>query len=69
MLLFTEETIVRGYRIPTGAITVLNFWSAHHDEETFEDPNIFKPSRYLHSVGKPKAESPILFGMGKLNCF
>lgn len=62
---FIEETIVRGYRIPTGTITLPNFWSAHHDENTFEDPYTFEPSRYLHSEGKPKVESPVIFGMGK----
>ena len=64
-LSITEETTVRGYRIPVGAITVLNFSSANRDPETFEDPHSFKPSRYLSVEGKPKAESPVLFGMGK----
>ncbi|KFM69286.1 Cytochrome P450 1A1, partial [Stegodyphus mimosarum] len=57
-LVCTKETSLRGYRIPKGSITLTNFWSAHHDPQTFEDPFKFDPSRYLTSSGKPKAELP-----------
>ncbi|XP_035210440.1 cytochrome P450 2B11-like [Stegodyphus dumicola] len=67
-LLCTKETSLRGYRIPKGSITLLNFWSAHHDPEIFEDPYKFDPSRYLASSGKPRAELPVTFGIGKRSC-
>lgn len=63
-----KETYVRGYRIPVGSITFLNFYSAQHDPETFEDPDTFDPNRYISAPGKPKAESPVVFGMGKRSC-
>ncbi|XP_035217512.1 cytochrome P450 2B11-like [Stegodyphus dumicola] len=67
-LVCTKETTLRGYRIPKGSMTLLNFWSAHHDPETFEDPFKFNPSRYLTSSGKPKAELPVTFGIGRRAC-
>ncbi|XP_035210436.1 cytochrome P450 2B11-like [Stegodyphus dumicola] len=67
-LLCTKEVNLRGYRIPKGSITVTNFYSAHHDPEIFEDPFKFDPSRYLTSSGKPRAELPLTFGIGKRSC-
>ncbi|KFM82285.1 Cytochrome P450 2J1, partial [Stegodyphus mimosarum] len=67
-LLCTKETTLKGYRIPKGSITLLNFWAAHHDPEIFEDPYKFDPSRYLTSSGKPRAELPVTFGIGKRSC-
>lgn len=64
----TKETTIRGYRIPKGAITVLNLWSAHHDPSTYEEPERFMPSRFVTVPGKPKAELPIMFGVGKRAC-
>ncbi|GFS86840.1 cytochrome P450 2B1 [Nephila pilipes] len=63
-----KETTVGGYRIPKGAITVLNFYSAHRDTETYEDPEKFNPSRFIQTEGKRKAEMPMTFGMGKRVC-
>lgn len=62
-LLFTEETFIRGYRIPKGSVMLLNFWSAHNDPEMFEDPHMFNPSRYFFRENKGRM--PVLFGMGK----
>lgn len=64
----TKETTLSGYRIPKGAITLMNLWSSHHDSKTFEEPDKFKPSRYLSEPGKQKAEAPIVFGVGKRAC-
>lgn len=64
----TKETTVRGYRIPKGAITMLNMWQAHHDPVTYENPEKFNPSRFLPTDGKQRPELPVLFGMGKRAC-
>lgn len=68
ILFFTGETTFRGHRIPVGSIILYNFRSAHLDPDTFEDPETFNPSRYMSSSGKPKAETPVIFGMGKIIC-
>ncbi|KFM69290.1 Cytochrome P450 2J1, partial [Stegodyphus mimosarum] len=67
-LLCTREANLRGYRIPKGSVTLVNFWSAHHDPEYYEDSFKFDPSRYLSSAGKTRAELPAAFGTGKRSC-
>ncbi|XP_035217521.1 cytochrome P450 2B6-like isoform X2 [Stegodyphus dumicola] len=67
-LLCTMEANLRGYRIPKESITLVNFYSAHHDPECYEDPFKFDPSRYLSSAGKTRAELPVSFGTGKRSC-
>jgi len=64
----TKETTIRGYRIPQGSITLLNIWQCNHDPQTYENPQVFNPSRFLTSPGKPRAELPVMFGAGKRAC-
>ncbi|GFV73984.1 hypothetical protein TNCV_5108251, partial [Trichonephila clavipes] len=53
----------RGYRIPKGAITLLKFYSAHRDPETYEEPEKFNPSRFRQTEGKRREELPMTFGL------
>ncbi|XP_015906741.2 cytochrome P450 2C70 [Parasteatoda tepidariorum] len=64
----TKETTIKGYRIPKGAVMIMNSWASHFDPEVFEEPEKFNPSRYLQKEGQKKAELPILFGLGKRSC-
>ncbi|XP_054711297.1 cytochrome P450 1A1-like [Uloborus diversus] len=64
----TKETTVMGYRIPKGAITILNSWSANHDPLVYDDPYKFDPSRFITRPGKQRSETPIIFGIGKRSC-
>ncbi|GFY41618.1 cytochrome P450 2U1 [Trichonephila inaurata madagascariensis] len=59
-----KETTIGGYRIPKGSIMVLNFYSAHRNPETYEEPDKFNPSRFTQSNGR-RPEQPITFGVGK----
>ncbi|GFU98168.1 cytochrome P450 1A1 [Trichonephila clavipes] len=59
-----KETTLGGYRIPKGAITLLNFYSAHRDPETYEEPEKFNPSRFMQTEGKRREELPMTFGVG-----
>ncbi|GFS86846.1 cytochrome P450 18a1 [Nephila pilipes] len=63
-----KETTLNGYRIPKGAILVLNFYSAHRDPEMYEEPEKFKPSRFIQTEGKRRPELPVSFGVGKRAC-
>ncbi|GFQ85646.1 cytochrome P450 2B1 [Trichonephila clavata] len=63
-----KETTLGGYRIPKGAITLLNFYSAHRDPETYQEPEKFNPSRFIQTEGKRKEELPMTFGVGKRAC-
>ncbi|KAF8764657.1 Cytochrome P450 18a1 like protein [Argiope bruennichi] len=64
----TKETTLGGYRIPKGAILLMNFYSTHYDPEVFEEPTKFNPSRYIQTEGKRRPELPLTFGIGKRSC-
>ncbi|XP_015912945.2 cytochrome P450 2F3 isoform X2 [Parasteatoda tepidariorum] len=63
-----KECTVRGYRIPKGAITLMNTWCCHSNPDVYEEPEKFKPTRFLPKEGKPKPEPPLTFGVGKRSC-
>ncbi|GBN08665.1 Cytochrome P450 18a1 [Araneus ventricosus] len=63
-----KETTLGGYRIPKGAILLMNFYSTHYDPEVYEEPKKFHPSRYIQTEGKRKPELPLTFGIGKRFC-
>ncbi|CAL1263855.1 unnamed protein product [Larinioides sclopetarius] len=67
-ILKNEETTLGKYRIPKGAVLLLNFYSSHHDNELYEEPEKFNPSRFIQTEGKRKKDSPIIFGLGKRSC-
>ncbi|GBL97932.1 hypothetical protein AVEN_264213-1, partial [Araneus ventricosus] len=60
------ETNLRGYRIPKGAITVVQACTCHYDDEVYEEPKKFNPSRYILKDAKKRPELPVTFGVGKL---
>ncbi|GIX85857.1 cytochrome P450 18a1 [Caerostris extrusa] len=63
-----KETTVSGYRIPKGAILLVNFYSAHNDPNIYEEPEKFNPSRFIQKEGKQRPDLPISFGIGKRAC-
>ncbi|CAL1263850.1 unnamed protein product [Larinioides sclopetarius] len=64
----TKETTLGGYRIPKGAILLLNFYSCNHDTEVYEEEEKFNPSRFITKEGKKRPELPLIFGIGKRSC-
>ncbi len=42
---------ISGIRIPQGSIVGANTWTLHHDPEFWEDPDQFRPERFLDSDG------------------
>ncbi|EAU81922.1 hypothetical protein CC1G_06133 [Coprinopsis cinerea okayama7 len=67
----TEDEEYNGYFIPKGTILLPNAWAILHDPNNFENPEEFKPERYLrngqvdHSI--PDGESAG-FGFGRRVC-
>jgi cytochrome P450 len=56
-----------GYLIPKGSVLFLNVNDAHHDPKYWDEPDIFKPERFLDDSGTKlvKHEALIPFGAGK----
>ena len=68
----TVDTILQGYHIPEGATVFANAWSVHHNPDTWEAPNDFRPQRFLDKDGKfvpPKDDHFMPFGIGVRDCF
>lgn len=53
-----------------GTIAFTSFHGAHADNETWDEPELFKPERFLDETGKcsPKLDKSLAFGMGKRVC-
>nr|QOV04251.1 cytochrome P450 392E7 [Tetranychus urticae] len=66
----TEDTKVGGYSIPKDSLVIFNFWSVHYDPNLWDNPEQFKPERFLNE-DKSKAIKPpylIAFSGGKRVC-
>ncbi|XP_067947649.1 uncharacterized protein [Watersipora subatra] len=63
-----EEMIIDGVTIPAGAELMLNMGSVLHDEAVFEEPEKFKPERYLTGDIALKKQRTIPFGLGRRAC-
>ncbi|KAH6507448.1 hypothetical protein HBI56_151160 [Parastagonospora nodorum] len=63
----TQEDVVRGYRIPKGAVVMANTWWFTHDPTVYPEPMEFKPERYM---GNDPAPDPRIytFGFGRRVC-
>ncbi|KAI8496642.1 hypothetical protein Bbelb_252970 [Branchiostoma belcheri] len=66
----TVDTTLRGYRIPKGTWIMPNLWALHHDPDTWGDPDVFRPERFLDESGKPIPNPPALmpFSAGRRAC-
>ncbi|GFO04623.1 cytochrome p450 2u1 [Plakobranchus ocellatus] len=64
-----QEFNLKGYTVPKDTLLLINMRSAHHDSDTWADPDKFRPERYLDDTGNLlKIEAHIPFGLGKRSC-
>ena len=69
-----QNTNIEGYTIPLGTEVLVNLWSIHHDEELWEEPFKFDPSRFLDEKGQlvrcdhPNRKNSLPFGVGHRVC-
>ena len=65
-----HNTKLQGYDIPEGTMLFYNIFKFHHDPDVWEDPEIFRPERFLSEDGAKvvKKEQFIPFGFGKRVC-
>ncbi|XP_037918316.1 cytochrome P450 4d2-like isoform X2 [Hermetia illucens] len=67
---FTEDTTIRGNRIPTGTELAIPIFIILKDAQSFPDPEKFDPDRHNleNSVAKPDPYAYIPFSAGPRNC-
>ncbi|GFQ85726.1 cytochrome P450 18a1 [Trichonephila clavata] len=66
-----QDIPVRGYVIPKGADITANLWALHHDPKYWDNPDEFRPERFLMDDGTKLVKQPpsyAPFSVGKRNC-
>ena len=62
-----EDVEFRGYTISKGTTVMSNLYAVHRDERIWDEPDVFKPSRFLNSKDEIVRRSELIpFGIGKL---
>ena len=55
--------------MPKDSIVVPNLWEVHHDPDTWTDPNVFRPERFLNSDTEfVNTDQVIPFSVGARRC-
>ncbi|KIL57118.1 hypothetical protein M378DRAFT_16464 [Amanita muscaria Koide BX008] len=74
-----DEDTYMGHRIPRGATVIANIWAIGHDEEVYDQPHTFDPTRFLRSSSSDSEPGnttnraridprKLVFGYGKRVC-
>ncbi|XP_072758882.1 methyl farnesoate epoxidase isoform X2 [Anoplolepis gracilipes] len=65
----SEDVILNEYRIPKGTLVLFNLYSVENDEAYWDEPNLFRPRRFLDERGQFRRNNFSLpFGLGKRRC-
>lgn len=75
---FTDKDVVyKHHRIPKGTVILANTSFMHHNPSRYEDPDVFRPERYLHhsrssadyaAMSDPYERDHFTFGGGRRIC-
>ncbi|MHB9288300.1 cytochrome P450 [Halobacteriales archaeon Cl-PHB] len=67
-----QEMVLGGYRLPEDATLQLSSWAAHRDERWWNEPEAFRPERWLPEIGGEDPDRPeyayFPFGGGPRHC-
>ncbi|XP_060880468.1 cytochrome P450 18a1-like [Metopolophium dirhodum] len=65
----TSDVTLNGYHIPTGAQIIPLQHFVHNDPNLWDEPEAFKPERFINAEGKVKKPDCFLpFGVGRRKC-
>ncbi|KAL8578211.1 hypothetical protein ACOMHN_040972 [Nucella lapillus] len=66
----TCDTTVGGYQVPKDTMVMANLWAVTHDPNLWEEPDQFKPERFLDNQGqlKPLPKAWLPFSVGRRAC-
>ncbi|XP_070570909.1 steroid 17-alpha-hydroxylase/17,20 lyase-like [Ptychodera flava] len=64
------DSTIGGYNVPKDTWVFINLWAVHMDKKAWENPDQFKPERFLEEDGslKPKADNYMPFSAGRRVC-
>ncbi|TFK73206.1 cytochrome P450 [Pluteus cervinus] len=66
-----QDDMYKGYFIPSGTIIIPNVWAMMRDEESYPEPEAFRPERYLKPDGTLDARQSdrvLAYGFGRRAC-
>ncbi|XP_072552229.1 cytochrome P450 17A2 [Salminus brasiliensis] len=64
-----QDTSLGGHDVPKGTRVLVNMWAIHHDPKHWEEPDCFRPDRFLDAQGKKITPPSFLpFGAGPRVC-
>ncbi|MCL7043037.1 hypothetical protein MKW94_016422 [Papaver nudicaule] len=64
----SDDCIVGGYNIARGTMLFVNVWAIQNDPKTWDEPNRFKPERFLFTEGVREGYKLMPFGAGRRAC-
>ncbi|XP_015124840.1 probable cytochrome P450 305a1 [Diachasma alloeum] len=63
-----SDATLDGYKIPKGSCILMNLYSVHTNPDDFEDPEAFKPERFMENGAHVPHKKLIFFGGGHRRC-
>ncbi|KAK4366634.1 hypothetical protein RND71_014514 [Anisodus tanguticus] len=64
----SDECIIGDFRVPRGTMLLVNLWAIQNNAKLWEDPNEFKPVRFIEFKGQQEGFRLTLFGNGRRRC-
>lgn len=61
-----DDDVVKGYRVPAGALVICSQWATHRRPDLYDNPEAFRPSRWVEGSHPEYAYFP--FGGGPRIC-